>query len=1068
DHVASLDQQVAATARQVEASEQRQGSAHEALDRARRQAGDDLATLRTALDDLTRLAVNAGLTARVPDVPDVEARSTGGDGGPAPVGRLDADPLRSRLAGVRASARARSGDVAEVRRSLHAVDAAAAKLDATERALADATAAEQAAATAFRDARAHADQAVVGWRGDLEAWLARLDDHRRSAGLGPADRAPLAAPDLAGARDEVAAALLDAAQATLDHHRQVDATLRARRTAEQAVVDELAARLDELQRRTLPDPPAGPWQRRDRSACLADLVDFRAGLDDATRAGLEAAMEAAGLLGAELAGDGSLALAGGQLVVRPGKPADQPLSALLAVTIPDDLAGTVDAHRVERVLDTISTSADDLTGDTELTVATVDGRFRTGMLRGRHAKATAEHIGVTARRAALERQRAQVAAELAGARAAVDRTDAAIADRGELIAEATGLRRDLPPAAPVTDAIVRAEHAERRHDEAREQRRARHEARNAAEAAHAEAVDASRRLAATLLLPAEPAELDAVDRAVRETTAGCDRIEHAVETLVRSVGHWTERAAAYEQAVDDRAAAEAQQRAVGDRRERMATKLATLEDTVGLEYDEIVATLAVSERDLEQTTGVLDQAREARLDAHGLVERRTSEAETAAATREAAEARCVAALTPLREALAVPGLVASALAGSEPDPDRDPTGAAGPGDGGGATSPPDSDLGGGSGGDDGGAERGPGDGGDGDGGAETHAAVFPAVAETPDGVRELASAIATRIPAPGGTETTADGVRQSLRQRRDALGAGWDAEDRQPDETLPLHVEVTGPLGRMPLPQALGRVRTQLRSMSSLLSAKQDQALRNLLQGLIAREVAHKLHAARELVQRMNARLDTITTSQGIGVSLRWTRRDDLDPALAGTIGLLAKPPDLRTADEDHQLTQALAARIADARRDDPEAPYRELIARVLDYRAWHRMALYLRRPGRADERISRRTALSEGEKKMVSYLPLFAAVAASCDALAEAEPAAPRFVLLDDAFAKVSEDNHAKLFGLLVELDLDFIATSERLWGTHATVPELAITEVLRDADLGVIVLEHSRWDGRHRTTAA
>src|SRR5690606_29255592 len=148
-----------------------------------------------------------------------------------------------------------------------------------------------------------------------------------------------------------------------------------------------------------------------------------------------------------------------------------------------------------------------------------------------------------------------------------------------------------------TDAIVRAEHAERRHEEARAQRRARHEARNAAEAAHAEAVDASRRLAATLLLPAEPARLDAVDRAVREATAGCDRIDHAAETLGRSVAYWIERATDHEQAVDEQAAAEARHRAVSERRERLATKLATLEDTVGLEYDEIVATLAVSERD---------------------------------------------------------------------------------------------------------------------------------------------------------------------------------------------------------------------------------------------------------------------------------------------------------------------------------------------------------------------------------------------------------------------------------------------------------------------------------------
>ena len=374
--------------------------------------------------------------------------------------------------------------------------------------------------------------------------------------------------------------------------------------------------------------------------------------------------------------------------------------------------------------------------------------------------------------------------------------------------------------------------------------------------------------------------------------------------------------------------------------------------------------------------------------------------------REAAERDAIAALPALRRALGVPGLVAAAVG--------------------------------------------------------EH--VFPSVGESVGGVGELVDDVLAAVPEPP-APVSADGVRQSLRQRRDSLGAGWDAEDHQPDEALPMAIEVTGPLGRMPLPDAAAQVELQLRRLSSLLTAKQDQALRNLLQGLIAKEVADKLHAAGELVDRMNGRLDRITTSHGIGVTLRWRRRDDLDDPLAGTIDLLAKPPDLRTLEQDQELAAALSARIADARRLDPDAPYRDLIAGVLDYRAWHRMSLVLRRPGRSDETLTRRTALSEGEKKMVSYLPLFAAVAASCDALADAEPGAPRFVLLDDAFAKVSEDNHAKLFGLLVELDLDFIATSERLWGTHATVPELAITEVLRDASLGVIVLEHSHWDGHERT---
>lgn len=51
------------------------------------------------------------------------------------------------------------------------------------------------------------------------------------------------------------------------------------------------------------------------------------------------------------------------------------------------------------------------------------------------------------------------------------------------------------------------------------------------------------------------------------------------------------------------------------------------------------------------------------------------------------------------------------------------------------------------------------------------------------------------------------------------------------------------------------------------------------------------------------------------------------------------------------------------------------------------------------------------------------------------------------------------------MSLDLDFVVTSERLFGTHASVPELAITEVLRDPDLRTIALVHYHWDGRRRT---
>jgi Putative exonuclease SbcCD, C subunit len=411
--------------------------------------------------------------------------------------------------------------------------------------------------------------------------------------------------------------------------------------------------------------------------------------------------------------------------------------------------------------------------------------------------------------------------------------------------------------------------------------------------------------------------------------------------------------------------------------------------------------------------------------------------ESAGTARERADAECIQMLETLRGALAVPGLIQAAIDPPKGDTDEAPVGQ--------HMSPHAATA-----------------------SVEQVAATASSSDDTAAGARRVVERIRAEVPRPEEPPTSADGVRQSIRRRRDSLGAGWDAEDRQPDEHLPLNIEVIGPLTQQAaLPAARQIVQRQLGTMTGLLSTKQHQALRNLLQGLVAREIAERLHAAGELIERMNERLSTIKTSHGIGVKLRWRRRDDLDPTLAETIALLAKPPDLRTAEEDHRLSEALGRRIDDAHREDPGTPYRELIARVLDYRDWHVMTILLHRPGHAPERLSRRTALSEGEKKIVSYLPLFAAVAASCDGLAASAPEALRFVLLDDAFAKVSEDNHPKLFGLLVELDLDFIATSERLWGTHETVPALAITEVIRDADLETIVLEHSRWDGVRRELA-
>ena len=70
--------------------------------------------------------------------------------------------------------------------------------------------------------------------------------------------------------------------------------------------------------------------------------------------------------------------------------------------------------------------------------------------------------------------------------------------------------------------------------------------------------------------------------------------------------------------------------------------------------------------------------------------------------------------------------------------------------------------------------------------------------------------------------------------------------------------------------------------------------------------------------------------------------------------------------------------------------------------------------------------------------------------------------MLLDDAFPKIDVRTHPLLFGLLVQLDLDFVITSERLWGDDSTVPSLAIYEALRDLNERGIAQYRHQWDGQ------
>jgi hypothetical protein len=297
------------------------------------------------------------------------------------------------------------------------------------------------------------------------------------------------------------------------------------------------------------------------------------------------------------------------------------------------------------------------------------------------------------------------------------------------------------------------------------------------------------------------------------------------------------------------------------------------------------------------------------------------------------------------------------------------------------------------------------------------------------------------------------------------LAAG-PAADQEPrvvpvgEELAVLAREHTG--AEQPLSVVAERLAAEVARERELLTDRERTLFEEHLLGELGDAVRSRRAEAEDLVHGMNELLADVRTSQGIRVRLDWALRDDVGEEVRAAVELLGRPRGSLAPEESTRLRDALSALIELQRAADPEQGYAAHLGRALDYRRWSVFTVRLHRPGvESWTTLTRRTPLSQGEQKVVCYLPLFAAAAAHFTSVAGAAPHAPRLILLDDAFPKIDVRTHPLLFGLLVDLDLDFVLISERLWGDHENVPSLAVYEALRAPGERGIAQYRYHWDG-------
>ena len=817
---------------------------------------------------------------------------------------------------------------------------------------------------------------------------------------------------------------------------EIEATEEERRE-----VEEERSRVEAAQE-VPPEPPRTREADREgrAGAPFYRLLEFAEGLSPERQAGLEAALEGAGLLDAWVTPEGR---------VLEGETSDAVLDTVLTPT-PRDRAGTLaevlvpaepehlgDVHRevVAALLDSIDLAVEPGEGDPERSPGahTVgpDGRWRLGPLRGAWSKPAVQHIGAGAREAARLRRLEELTArieEISGRLDELSRQRREVAERlAALDREVRSVPSEQPLRQALQDATSATQDLERRRAELAEAEAAAAEARTVWE-------DAVRRLeerARASGLAPHLDDLDGYRRRLDAWEAAFRELFHAAVAALRA-RHSEERARRLFEAAEARHR-EAQRRAETRTAEaaRARAQMDELEATVGAEAREVMERLQQTEETLETRRGDVERLdgewqgnRERHIEIRTELRLKREELEA----RDAERGRALHGLRRLGET----GFLRLVL--EEPgEPSEEPAEAA-----------PES------------SPEEPGD-----------AWSFTRALELAREIERLCSGIDL---SPEARDRRADRLHHRFHTFAADLGADFQPALHPEENLLLVRVTYNGRDHDLPgLRAALGEA---IETRRSLLADHERELLQRFLLGEVGDHLRDRLRAGRGLVDDMNGLLEDCPTASGMVLKLAWKPASDAggsstaggtDPAsVRQAVERLLKDPYLLSDADRRGLETFFRRRIDEARERWEAVPWREHLLQALDYRSWFAFTV-LRRTG-ADETwvpMTRRdhAASSGGEKAVALHLPLFAAAAAH---YGSARETAPRLVLLDEAFAGIDQGMRGRCMGLLVQFDLDFMMTSHDEWGCYEELPGLATYQLYRDPDFEGVEAVRFVWDGR------
>ncbi len=276
---------------------------------------------------------------------------------------------------------------------------------------------------------------------------------------------------------------------------------------------------------------------------------------------------------------------------------------------------------------------------------------------------------------------------------------------------------------------------------------------------------------------------------------------------------------------------------------------------------------------------------------------------------------------------------------------------------------------------------------------------------------------------------------------------------------------------KIPFQRLTGILDEELEELRQLIRQNDRELFEDILSNTMSRKIRSRINSAQSWVENMNRQMESMNTSSGLKLRLRWrskTAESESQLDTAELVELLRKDYRSMREEEAARLSQHFRSKVEESRRIAEDsggtASFYQVMQDALDYRKWFEFQLFCEKPGERQKELTNSVfgTFSGGEKAMSMYVPLFSAVTAKYHG---ARPDAPQIVSLDEAFAGVDSRNIRDMFRLMREFGFDFIINSQVLWGDADTLDALSIYELLRPNNAKFVTVLSFLWNGRTRS---